>query len=52
MKIIFLFNTLLFKKEVLSDSSCHIYTHIYVVVEIIKAHSSVPFELSFDNDVI
>ena len=43
------FDVLITRKEVFSDSSHWIETHIYVVVEFIEIYSSVSFEICLDE---
>ena len=46
------FDGLVTRKEILSESSHRIDTHLYVVVEVLEIQSSVSFWLCLDEDII
>ena len=46
------FDGLVIRKEILSQYSHRIDTHIYAVIEIIEAQSSVSFKFCFDDEFI
>ena len=46
------FDGMVIRKEVFSESSHRIETHIDVVKEVIEIHSSVSFELCLDEELI
>ena len=51
-KLIVSFDGLVIGKEVLSDSSHRIETHLDVVIEVLEIQSSVSFEFCLDEELI
>ena len=51
-KLIVSFDGLVIGKEVLSDSSHRIETHLEVVIEVLEIQSSVSFEFYLDEELI
>ena len=52
VKLIFSFDGLVTRKEVLLESSYRIEAHIDVVIEVLEIQSSVSFEFCIDQEII